>query len=111
MLEPTGLLCEYRTDPLGIDVANPRLNWRSTSSQRGARQTAWQVVVAADTAALASGPYLWDSGRVEESTSFHHAYGGPPLRSRQRCWWQVRLWDEAGEASPWSAPAWWEMGL
>ena len=111
MLEPTGLLCEYQVDPLGIDLTRPRLSWRSSSSRRGARQSAWQVVVADDAAGLASGRYLWDSGRVEESTSLHHVYGGPPLRSRQRCWWQVRLWDESGMASPWSEPAWWEMGL
>ncbi|HET6897346.1 MAG TPA: glycoside hydrolase family 78 protein, partial [Vicinamibacteria bacterium] len=28
-----------------------------------------------------------------------------------RYFWQVRVWDGAGRASAWSAPAWWEMGL
>ena len=111
MLEATGLLCEYQANPLGIDVLRPRLSWRSTSARRGARQSAWQVAVATDAGKLAAGDYLWDSGRVEDGDSLHHAYAGPPLPSRQRCWWQVRLWDEAGDASPWSAPAWWEMGL
>ena len=35
------LRCEYRQDPLGIDVAKPRLSWQLSAG----RQTAYQVVV------------------------------------------------------------------
>ena len=31
--------------------------------------------------------------------------------SAARCYWAVRVWDEAGRPGPWSAPAWFEMGL
>src|SRR5438552_2094027 len=27
------------------------------------------------------------------------------------CYWKVRVWDGAGQASQWSAPAMWSMGL
>ncbi len=27
-----------------------------------------------------------------------------PLASRQRCWWKVRVWDEEGRVSAYSAP-------
>src|SRR2546430_12028960 len=46
--------------------------------------------------------------------SLHDAlpiYGGPALESGQRYYWQARVWDDAGRSSPWSAPAFWEMGL
>ena len=34
------LRCEYRQEPLGIDVAKPRLSWQLSAG----RQTAYQVV-------------------------------------------------------------------
>ena len=40
------LRCEYRVDPLGIGVTEPRLSWEMHDSRRGAKQTAYQVLVA-----------------------------------------------------------------
>lgn len=37
--------CEYRVDPLGIDVTQPRLYWEMQDPRRGAKQTAYQVLV------------------------------------------------------------------
>jgi alpha-L-rhamnosidase len=45
-ISPTELRCEYRTNPLAIDVNNPRLSWALESSQRGQRQTAYRILVA-----------------------------------------------------------------
>jgi alpha-L-rhamnosidase len=39
----TNLCCEYRSNPLGIDVLAPRLSWVLASNRRGARQTAYQI--------------------------------------------------------------------
>ncbi len=106
------LRCEYLSDPVGLDVVRPRLSWELVSGDRGCRQTAWQVLVATSPALLArGGGNCWDSGRVASSQSTQVVYGGAPLTSRQRCWWQVRVWDEQGQVSPWSAPARWTMGL
>src|SRR6185312_11041355 len=111
-MTPIDLRCEYRTDPLGIDVAQPRLSWKlPAAGARGARQSAYQIQCAASAADLAAGRRLWDSGRVESADSAGVAYAGPALASRQRVVWQVRTWDEQGAASAPSAPAWWEMGL
>ena len=41
------LRCEGRDDPLGIDVAQPRLSWTIESQRRGERQSAYQILVAA----------------------------------------------------------------
>jgi len=38
-------------------------------------------------------------------------YSGEPLVSGKRVWWKVRVWDGHDQASPYSEPAWWEMGL
>lgn len=114
-LVPDQLTCEYLTNPVGIDARQPRLNWvlqSASPATRGQRQTAYQVLVASRPERLEPGQAdLWDTGRVESDQSFHVVYAGQALSSYQRCWWKVRVWDEAGEASPWSAPASWSMGI
>ncbi len=37
-LRPTGLRCEYRRDPAGIDETKPRLSWQLESSNPAARR-------------------------------------------------------------------------
>lgn len=101
-----GLRAEGLVDPLGIEMRNPELSWRPSAAQK-----AWRVRAAATEAALETGPYLWDSGRVAGSRCHHHPYGGAPLASRERVCWQAMAWAENGEPSAWSAPARFEAGL
>jgi predicted neuraminidase len=111
-LRVTDPRCEFATDPLGIDVAQPRLFWRVASDRRGQRQSAWQALVASSSEILAQDRGdLWDSGRVasDETTCIH--YAGAPLASSQAVFWKVRAWDRDGHATPWSANATWTMGL
>ena len=107
-----GLRCEYATNPLGVEVAHPRLSWLLTSPQRGEMQTAYQVLVASSEEKLKAGEGdLWDSGKVASDQSAQIPYQGQTLSSRQHCYWKVRVWDKNGEASGYSDPATWEMGL
>ena len=106
------LRCEYKTDPLGIDVLQPRLSWQITSTERGWMQSAYQVRVARSLAALGQGKTLvWDSGKVNSPESTHRVYAGPPLQTGTRYFWRVRVWASNDRPSAWSGPAWWEMGL
>ena len=105
------LICEYRTNPLGIDVQYPRLGWQMQTERLGARQTAYQVRVASTLEGLRQGKAdLWDSGKVESDQSVQVIYAGKSLKSRQRAYWQVTVWDETGNALK-SDIAWFEMGL
>ncbi len=101
------------TDPVGIDATVPRLSWIVQSSQRGQRQTAYQILVASAPELLAQAKGdLWDSGKVASDETVHVSYGGKEhLRSRQACHWMVKVWDRDGKPSEWSTPARWEMGL
>ncbi|HVB26521.1 MAG TPA: family 78 glycoside hydrolase catalytic domain, partial [Mycobacteriales bacterium] len=106
------LRVEYRTDPVGIDVRRPRLSWELESAVRGDVQIGYRIAVSSSAAqAAAATGDLWDSGRVSSAETIGIEYDGPELRSGQRCWWSVHVWDASGGPSGWAPAAFWEMGL
>ncbi len=105
---PVQLRCNYFDNPLGVHDPAPRLSWQlAAGDRRGARQTAYRIVVSAGRAGAG---VLWDSGRVRSDATTQVTYAGSPLASRQRVWWRVAIWDEKNRRSE-SAPAFWEAGL
>jgi alpha-L-rhamnosidase len=111
-LRVTTLTCEYATDPLGVDVAQPRLSWQVASKENGERQTAWQILVASSRENLAADRGdLWDSGKVSTDQTTLIAYAGRAMASSQQVFWKVRSWDRNGQPTAWSEPATWTMGL
>ena len=111
-LTVTDLKCEYQRQPLGIDVARPRLSWVLRSNRRGDLQSAYRILVASspERLQLDEGD-LWDSGKVESSQSVDVASRGRSLESHAICCWKVRVWDKVFSSSGWSEPSTWEMGL
>jgi hypothetical protein len=88
------LSCEYATDPLGIDVAQPRFSWILHSERRGGMQAAYQIVVAGSAEALGAdvADNKWDSGSAAEtdpvgpsSGSGHVRRGGSWLDAAGSC--------------------------
>ncbi|MBL9205805.1 MAG: alpha-L-rhamnosidase N-terminal domain-containing protein, partial [Opitutaceae bacterium] len=105
-------LCESAVDPRGVDSTAPRLSWSLVGTGRAEGQNAWQVQAASTREQLSEGrPDLWDSGKVSGSESLHIPYQGAALTSSQTVYWQVRVWNERNEATAWSDPAEWTMGL
>ena len=94
------LRTEHMINPIGIDSKEPYLSW---NCEDGRRQTAYQIV------AMDENGVVWDSSRVESDSM--HASCPFELKSRQRIFWKIRLWDEKKEAGEWSAEAFFEMGL
>lgn len=89
-------------DPLGFHDARPTLSWLLPEGVK--KQTAYRIEVK-------NAAVVWDSGWVASDQSVRVPYGGEPLGSRQRLAWRVDFKNEMGEASGWSRPAAFELGL
>jgi len=105
----TDLKCEGFSCPLGLTELRPRLSWRMETPREGARQVAYRVRASSSPTGF-DVPELWDSGRVESNVTAFIEYGGAPLYSRERIYWQVEVEDETG-ASNQSEVSWFETGL
>jgi hypothetical protein len=107
------LRCGYRANPLGVQQAAPALSWElQADHRRGVRQTAYRVLVADDEKRLARNEgNVWDSQQINSAASIQVAYAGPALLSTRTYYWKVMVWDDARQASAWSQPAKWQMGL
>jgi len=61
--KPASLLCDSLKEPLGIDSVRPVLSWKLQDDRRGAKQTAYEILVSSKPAASGSvTPDVWDSG-------------------------------------------------
>jgi alpha-L-rhamnosidase len=109
------LKCEYLTNPLGIDVAAPRLSWRMEAASDevfNQKQQAYQILVASSAAKLSEAEAdLWNSGKVESDASTQIIYLGKKLTSGQKCYWKVKIWNDKNGYTSWSEAALWGMGL
>ena len=108
-LPPSGLRCEYLTNPRAVDARQPRFSWELGHAERGQVQSAYQLAVSSDPAGEKAD--VWDSGRVASDNSTQVLYGGPGLRSDAAHYWRVRYWDGRGRESGWSRTARFDTGL
>jgi alpha-L-rhamnosidase len=109
---PVELRVDNLKTPLGIDDPAPRFSWQLRDLARGARQTAYEVLVASQAGLLRQGKAdVWDSGKIASDASLNVRYQGPALQASTRYFWRVRVWDAAGKPYAESDTSWWETGL
>ncbi len=106
------LVCENLVNPIGIDIQQPQFSWQIVSAKRNVMQSAYEIRSGINSALLAKAKNLqWSTGKIQSDQSVHVVYKGKPLQSAKKYFWQVRVWDNMGNVSPWSEPAFWQMGL
>ena len=118
-MTPVRLRCAHLDNPLGIAPDRVRFGWLLSGD---GLQQAYQVQVTrvheTPVHETRNGggfhpdvPVSWDSGQTSSDDSADVPYAGPPLAPGGRYAWRVRVWDAAGTASAWSAPAAFEVEL
>ena len=96
------LRCENLENPLAIDNVNPHFSWK-LEGRRSSYQQAYEIQVGTDSLRLSQGNAdLWDSGRTVSRASVMVPYQGGRLKSRELCYWRVRVEDDKGRNSAWS---------
>ena len=107
-LSVSHLLTENRPDPIGIESRQPRFSWQLSTPDRNVLQTAYEIQVSDGPD---GGAPIWNSGKVQSDQSLYIPYGGPAVKSGQKYFWRVRIWDNKGRGGTWSKAASWQMGL
>jgi len=106
------LLTENQVDPISIDALIPRFSWQlDAGERRDVMQTAYEIKVNSYSYLNKGKHQVWNSGKTMSDQSVYVPYNGETLISGKKYYWQVRVWDNLGKASEWSAPASWQMGM
>jgi alpha-L-rhamnosidase len=110
-LEALNLKCENRFSPVGINTKSPRLSWQiECREKRNIMQSSFQILVASSEMLLnETDADMWNSGEIENSINIK--YKGKKLQSGKRYYWKVRIKDNNGEYSSFSAPSFFETAF
>lgn len=77
---PYSLMCEYLSEPLGIDMSSPRLSWKIPVIETDSVESC-RVWVSADSMAVINGSgQCWDSGELPSDIR-RIVYAGDSLQS------------------------------
>ena len=110
-VKPIYLRCEYEETPLGLSNTRPLFSWSFSSTDRPGCQSAYRIAAALSPEELEQGYYsVWDSGKVDCADNFGIVYDGRQLRTAERIYWKVWIWDQDDNKSE-SDITWFEMGL
>ena len=106
------LLVNSKVNPSTIESEQPLFSWIINAEGFNKSQSAYHLLVASSEEKLNEyDADLWDSNKVESSKSAFVKYKGELLEPLNTYYWQVKIWDESGNASNWSEIQKFEMGL
>ena len=99
-MRAVNLKTEHMVNPIGIDILKPYVSWNYLD---GKKQTAYELE------AVCKDKVILSTGKI--SSSQMSAILDVEVKSRERVFWKVRLWDENDNVGEWSEEAFYEMGL
>lgn len=106
------LTCNHFVNPVGVATPMPVFSWQLQSEARNVMQSACQLLVAENPALLEKQQgAVWNSGKMLTGASVNVLYKGGKLKAGHTYYWQVRVWDQQGKVSAWSAVARFTTGL
>lgn len=97
------LRCENYQNPVGIDNPIPSFSWKIVSSEKSKFQKAYRIIVSSSKELSKSciGD-MWDSNKIYSDQQFGIKYEGKGLKTTEKYWWRVMVWDDKDNSSQWS---------
>lgn len=106
------LRCEMMQNPWGVDNTAPALSWKIATDHNGIRQKAYQILAASRPEWVnEKDADLWNTGKTDSEQSIWVKYAGKKLTSGSIVYWKLKVWDETGTESKWSATGHFSVGL
>jgi len=94
------LRCEYKENPIGMDVLQPRFSWQVSDSRRNTMQSAYQILISTSPENLKTDKGdVWDSKKINSSECIDIAYNSTALKSKTRYYWKVKIRDKTDKPS------------
>jgi len=93
-------------EPVQLALVNskqPVFSWAMADTRNNIRQAAFQLQLAASYNDLKQGKLLWDTEKTASNTATIK-YAGTPISANSNYYWRVKVWNNRGEESAWSAP-------
>ncbi|WP_406656130.1 PKD domain-containing protein [Methanolobus sp. ZRKC2] len=91
---PVSPACEGEINVTNITDLTPEFSWTFSDNDSGDVQAAYQILVGTTEGASD----MWDSGKIESSSSADISYAGSALNWGNTYFWRVRTWDNNNAA-------------
>lgn len=91
-----------------LNIKTPHFSWEILSDEENSFQKAYRIQVSSSEKLEKN--ILWDSGRIESDQTTEVLYGGKPLKSDEKYFWRVFVWDNNGNSAV-SGIAFWRTGI